>query len=135
MHDNTEKIATDGRAVRILLAEDDEAMRTMLAFMLTVEGFDVTPCFDGLELAERLSRDRGEVDLVISDIRMPGMTGLQLLEGLSSSQDSPPMILITAFGGEDTMAKAMRLGAAAVFSKPFDVTDLVEKAHEVMNRK
>jgi CheY-like chemotaxis protein len=118
---------------RILLAEDDEAMRSMLAFMLTAEGFEVTPCVDGLELADRIKEDGDEVDLVISDIRMPGMTGLELLEGLSVLDESPPMILITAFGGEDTLEKALHLGAAAVFSKPFDVEDLIEKAHEVMN--
>jgi two-component system response regulator (stage 0 sporulation protein F) len=127
-----------GEGARILLAEDDDYMRSMLALMLMEEGYEVTECRDGLELMERLHGDesssiRRSVDLVITDIRMPAVTGMEVLEGLSPSPASPPVILITAFGDEKTVEKALRLGAAAVLSKPFEMEELKSKVDDILD--
>ncbi len=114
------------RVPRILLAEDDAELRRVLSWSLRQDGFRVTEAEDGgqllAQLASALTLERGfSYDLIISDIRMPGVTGMEVLAGLKSFNDSPPVVLITAFGDEATHAEAERFGAAAVFDKPFDV--------------
>jgi CheY-like chemotaxis protein len=66
----------------------------------------------------------GSFDLVISDVRMPGSTGLQVLLQMAGAPRIPPFILITAFEGEELHAAAEDLGVLAVFDKPFDVDEL-----------
>jgi DNA-binding response OmpR family regulator len=125
-------------APHILLAEDDREMRALLAGALRRAGYGVTECGDGVELLELLGSfilpdlEHVAVDLVISDIRMPGLTGLEILEGLSRHGDFPPFILITAFGDVETHARAKYSGALAMFDKPFDVDDLVAKVRKVV---
>lgn len=122
----------------ILLAEDDKEMRALLAGALRRAGYKVTECGNGVELLEHLGSfilpdlEHEQVDLVISDIRMPGLTGLEILEGLSKRPDFPPFILITAFGDVETHAKAKYWGALAMFDKPFDVDDLVAKVRKAV---
>jgi CheY-like chemotaxis protein len=66
----------------------------------------------------------GKFDLVISDVRMPGSTGLQVFSQMAGAPRIPPFILITAFGGEELHTVASGLGVLAVIDKPFDVDDL-----------
>lgn len=122
---------------RILLAEDDTEMRRMLALQMRNAGFDVIECNDGQQLLERIwdfspSDSNDHFDLIVSDIRMPGFTGLEVLEGITDTQWFTPMILITAFGDKRTHAEARRLGATAVFDKPFNVSDLLAKIREIL---
>ena len=126
----------------ILLAEDDTEMRRLLAEAFREEGYGVRECTNGFKLLERLGNklvarevlhyDAEEFDLIISDIRMPGVTGLSVLEGIHMFEGFPPMILITAFGDEETHARAAELGATAVFDKPFEIEDLLAKVREVL---
>ena len=125
---------TEGQ--RVLLSEDDPEMRAILVLALRKEGYDVTPCPDGVALVDRLgavlaSEDR-EYQMIISDIRMPGLDALEVLEGLSGWHDVPPVILITAFGDEATRNRARRLGAAAVIDKPFEIDDFLAEVRELM---
>jgi len=121
----------------ILLAEDDLEMRKLLAWSLRDRGYQVTECEDGDCLLKRLglselARPPVTFDLIISDIRMPGVTGLQGLEGAKESLYLPPVILITAFGDELTHARAGKLGVAAIFDKPFEIDDLLEKVIQIL---
>jgi len=121
----------------ILLAEDDLEMRKMLAWSLRKEGFNVTECNDGNSLMKRIGflDTLGEAktfDLIISDIRMPGVTGMQVLERTKEYEDFPPIILITAFGDEVTHARAEKHGAAVVIDKPFDIDDLLATISQIM---
>ena len=123
----------------ILLAEDDREMRVLLAQALRTAGYEVVECPDGWNLLEHLgsfalsdSRIHEEADLVISDIRMPGVTGLEILEGLQQTDGFPPIILITAFGDEMTHIKAEKFGVAAMFDKPFEIDDLLVKAAQIV---
>ncbi|MEJ2658207.1 MAG: response regulator [Desulfobacterales bacterium] len=72
-----------------------------------------------------------EFDLIISDIRMPGVTGLQVLEAAKEFDDFPPMILITAFPDQQTLDLSTRLGAAAMLTKPFDMDDLLTTISQI----
>ena len=127
---------------RVLLAEDDDEMRALLAMALRKSGYEVVECSDGigmlLQLGAFLLPDEFEkepVDLIISDIRMPGVSGLEVLEGKPTNRDFPPMVLITAFGDAQTHALANKLGAAAIFDKPFDVDLLLHKVKSILSEQ
>lgn len=122
---------------RVLLAEDDDEMRKLIKHALQHQGYEVTECSNGYELFARLLEliKAGQCldhDLVISDIRMPGWTGLEVFEGVHEHEGCPPIILITAFGDKETHAKAQQLGVTAVFDKPFEIEDLLAKVHEIV---
>jgi DNA-binding NtrC family response regulator len=113
----------------ILLAEDDAAMRSLLSSQLRRDGYRVIPCEDGTELVHRIDVFRNHrvpvgVDLVISDVRMPMISGLELLELVNEATLGIPVILISAFGDVETRGLASMRSAAAFFSKPFDIDQL-----------
>ncbi len=123
---------------RVLIVEDDAEMRSMLAEALRAEGYLVDVFPDGIHLLNAYLCEAGEPsrlvkwDVIISDIRMPGLSGMTILGGLRmSGRRLPPTIAITAFGDEETHAEARRIGIAAVFDKPFDVDDLIDKVQEL----
>ena len=114
---------------RVLLAEDDDAMRTLVADALRSDGHDVVELADGgrllVDIAARLKAGgHGEaLDLIVSDIRMPVCSGLQILSALRDAHWRTPVILMTAFGDEATRRHAESL-SAVLFDKPFDLDDL-----------
>jgi DNA-binding response OmpR family regulator len=123
---------------RILLAEDDDEMRALLAWLLRRDHYDVIECVDGLDLASKLGtfmplRQPAGLDLVISDVCMPGVTALEILESMRGREDLPPVILVTAFGDAYSHSEAARLGAAALFDKPFEMRDLLAKVRELLD--
>lgn len=119
-----------GKPRQLLVAEDDEALRSLLAETLRKDGYQVIEAKHGIELLEVLEpvmfegAQTGKPDLIISDYHMPGCTGMSILAGLHSAGLDIPFIVITAFGDEATHTNARRLGAVAVFDKPFDLDDL-----------
>ena len=122
---------------RILLAEDDDEMRRLLAHALLAAGYDIIPCRDGMDLITHfdsfiIGKGTLDFDLIISDILMPGLTGLEIFEDLHECKGFPPTILITAFGDESTRRKAEQLGVAAMFDKPFEIDDLLSKVREIV---
>jgi two-component system response regulator (stage 0 sporulation protein F) len=122
----------EAKTPRILVAEDDDEMRALLGQALRSSGYEVAELSDGLHLVARLaSAEASEFDAIVSDIRMPGVSGLDVLEGLRKCKDAPPMILITAFGDRETHELARRLGATAMFDKPFDVEELLAELRRV----
>jgi DNA-binding response OmpR family regulator len=114
---------------RVLLAEDDEEMRVLLAVTLRRDGFEVLEARNGAELLKLIAREILEnrekpgIDLIVSDIRMPEVSGIGALASFRKDDWATPVLLITAFGDDEVRAEAKRLGAAAVFSKPFDMDD------------
>jgi DNA-binding response OmpR family regulator len=122
---------------RVLLAEDDEDMRELIAQIFRQRAYEVTECEDGPDLVFQLASDvlfggPATFDLVISDIRMPGSTALEILEAMRECEGVPPVILITAFPSADTHTDARRLGVAALFEKPFELERLLKKAEELL---
>lgn len=112
---------------RIVVADDDDAMRRMVADTLRVDGHDVVELADGGRLLVLIARCcRGEVsipDLIVSDVRMPVMTGLAMLKGLRDAHWKIPVILMTAFPDTDTLWRAKALDAK-VLAKPFTLEEL-----------
>jgi CheY-like chemotaxis protein len=118
------------RPLRVLLAEDDREMRRLLVVTLRKAGCEVTEAISGAQLWDAVSggdlrNDAGRaIDLILSDVRMPGKSGLEVLRALRRASNATPVVLITGFGDAETHAEAARLGALAVFNKPFDMADL-----------
>ncbi len=127
------------RQAQVLLAEDDAELRRFLCEVLRKRGYKVTEADSGDALLDRLwerARREGRFDLIISDVRMPGFTGLEVLDGLRDEYDpsigDTPLIFITAFGDAEVHSEAERLGAV-VFDKPFDVDELCDRAAAVLS--
>jgi CheY-like chemotaxis protein len=114
---------------RILLSEDDYDLRELLNFSLVRAGYRVTSCDNGLDLLEHLHRPE-DYDLIISDLRMPALTGLEVLEFLYDLPH-PPFVCMTAFGDLQTHEDAKRLGAAAIIDKPFDLDELIKLVQKI----
>lgn len=115
------------RKRRVLVAEDDSAIRRMMSTVLRADAFHVDEVTDGGALVERLAslllqsgRGRG-YDLLVVDIWMPRMDGLQVLAGLQRAGWYPPVVVVTADSA--VRERALGLGARAVFEKPFNVDD------------
>jgi CheY-like chemotaxis protein len=110
-----------------VVADDDPAIRRALAIALEADGHEVLEAEDGaalLDICGDQGPDASSVSLVITDVRMPGLTGLQALASLRGLTWRVPCIVVTAFATPEAEAQALRLGASAVFRKPFDVDDL-----------
>jgi CheY-like chemotaxis protein len=124
---------------KVLVAEDDEWMRRLIVEALQKDGYDVTEVSDGGQALERLAihpswtGDEEAIDLLVSDVRMPTCSGLQVLERLRGAQRWTPVVLITAFGDDATRTRARSLGAALI-DKPFPLVELRALAARLLRR-
>lgn len=118
------------RRPRLLLADDEVTLRESLAQVLREEGMDVTTVGDGRSAVSELERQ--EFDLLVSDIKMPGIDGLELLRRVHESSPNLGVILITAFGTVESAVEAMRLGAADYIVKPLLFDDLLVKVRRLL---
>jgi two-component system, NtrC family, response regulator len=116
-------------SIKVLLADDDAALRRVIQFKLKQKGYDVVDVSDGAEALNRLKESR--FDLLLTDMKMPGMTGLELLAESKSIQPDLEVILITAFADISQAVEAVKLGAQDYLTKPFEDDQLfisIEKA-------
>ena len=114
---------------RVLLAEDDASLRQLLASVMRADGYEVIEVADGVQLLDAVERtlakrDRPDGFLIVADIHMPGLTGLDVLAVLRCAYASTPVVLITAFPDQEARAEARDLGAVAMLAKPFSVDEL-----------
>ncbi len=105
---------------RILIVDDERSMVEFLEYMLDKEGYQVTGCLDPNQ-ALSLLRDEEGFDLVISDIKMPAMDGLELLKAARNRDPDTPFIFITAYASSETAIEALKLGAFDYITKPFEI--------------
>src|SRR5580765_6777168 len=120
--------ASRERTARILVADDERSMRELLAIVLKREGYEVIVAENGQAALDVLAK--GAVDLVISDIKMPDMSGVEVLRAAKAADASLLAIMMTAFASTETAVEAMRLGACDYLIKPFDVDELKLKVRE-----
>jgi CheY-like chemotaxis protein len=125
---------------RVLLVEDDREMRRLLTDVLQKHGYQIVEATSGAEAVELVLQPYGcggalelPFDLIITDVRMSGYSGLELLELLRTTTITTPAIVITAFGAAEVHASATQLGAVAVFDKPFDVDSLARTVRELID--
>jgi two-component system response regulator PilR (NtrC family) len=116
------------RSARILVVDDERSMRELMAIVLRREGYDVLLAENGRSAIDLLQRE--PVDLLISDIKMPDVSGVEVLRAAKAVDRDILGIMITAFASTETAVEAMRLGACDYLSKPFDVDLLKMKVRE-----
>src|SRR5216684_7394931 len=107
---------------KVLVVDDEANLRKVLATMLRRTGYDVTVAADGEQgLAEFL---KSGADIVVTDLVMPKMGGMELLRSVNSSNPDVPVIIITAHGTVDSAVEAIKLGAFDYITKPFDQAEI-----------
>jgi DNA-binding NtrC family response regulator len=117
----------------ILIVDDDSSVRRVMQMQLAEAGYEVLPATTGSE-AHRLLMER-RPKLVITDLRMPDLDGIELLRRIAESEIQTTVIMITAFGSIETAVQAMRLGAYDYITKPIDYEALMLAVHRAMERQ
>src|ERR1700758_1321866 len=117
---------------RILLAEDEEALRAFIARALAQDGHEVVATADGGEALDALTREQGKFDLLLTDIRMPVMDGIAL--ALAAARDYPDLTILLMTGYADQRERAHGLDALIhdVLPKPFSLATLRAAAEEAL---
>jgi two-component system response regulator AtoC len=124
---------SDERGTVVLVADDDPTIRGNLALLLRTEGYTVRTANDGLQAAEAL-RDR-EVALALLDLKMPGLTGMEVLRGHAERLEETPIVVVTAYGGSGPAIEAMRLGAYDYLTKPFDLDEVLFTVRRALTQR
>jgi two-component system response regulator AtoC len=107
----------------VLVVDDKEMMRDSVATTLQRAGFTVLTAPDGTQGLDIVAKKRP--DAVVTDMRMPGLSGMELLEKIREIDDELPIVLMTAFGTIETAVKAMKMGAFDYLTKPFEGDELI----------
>jgi CheY-like chemotaxis protein/anti-sigma regulatory factor (Ser/Thr protein kinase) len=116
---------------RILVADDDEMVRQVLERYLNSQGMEVQAACDGQEALSMFSSQH--FDLVISDLRMPGIDGLQLLHAIKGLNPRVPFIFISGYGDIPTVVEALKAGADNFLGKPVEMAELAKVVQQALN--
>jgi len=120
-------------SAKILVIDDEDSMCSFMEIMLSKEGYEVSSTTSG---SEGISRLRSEnYDLVIADLNMPEMTGIEVLKEVKSFKNEQEVIVMTAFASVDTAIEAMKQGAADYVTKPFKVDEVKLVIDKTINRR
>jgi len=117
-------------SISVLVVDDEEMMRHLLDKILSREGYHILTAADGVQALEMLEKE--EVDLIISDMKMPRMTGFELLKHVKQQHPNIGVIIMTAYGDTYTVKDALLLGADEYITKPFksyEISLVVERAY------
>jgi DNA-binding response OmpR family regulator len=123
----------EGGKAKILIADDQDALRALLSRQLSREGFEPIEAKDG-EKAIELYRFL-KPPVIVSDIMMPKMDGLTLLQEIKKIDPGAAVILMTGHGNEEILLKALQGGATRFFKKPFNVKELINEIHKIFRYK
>ncbi|MGM0577687.1 MAG: sigma-54-dependent transcriptional regulator [Myxococcota bacterium] len=118
---------------RVLIVEDEPNMRKILRGLLSREGYEVAEAADGREAMEALERSGGQQHVVVTDLRMPGVDGMELLQHVVERYPGRPVVIITAHGSVDTAVEAMKVGAFDFVTKPFEADQLRAVIRKAVN--
>ncbi|HVU01124.1 MAG TPA: response regulator [Polyangiaceae bacterium] len=116
----------------IAVADDDDAMRTLLVASIASLGVEVRGVKDGSELVEVVCRSDATPSLVVTDLQMPNLSGMSAIRRIRKAGVEVPIVLVTAFGSDSLHADARRVGATAVLDKPFPVATLQGLVRELL---
>jgi len=118
---------------RVLLIDDEPSVRDVLARMLVHAGFDVIQAADGRE--GLVAFERFDIDVVVTDVNMPGVDGIEVISALRRLRNEVPIVAISGgglFKKEMLLASARAIGADEVVSKPFDLQEIVAVLRRVL---
>ncbi|NOX20242.1 MAG: sigma-54-dependent Fis family transcriptional regulator [Nitrospirae bacterium] len=118
---------------RILVAEDEQITLKHLLYALEKEGYTAVGALDGVEAFEKIKKEH--FDVVVTDIKMPGLDGISLLERIKLQWPETEVIIITGFGSIDSAVEAMKRGAYDYITKPFNLDELILKIKKILEKK
>ena len=119
--------------MRIMLVDDEEGFLSTTRNVLERKGINVTTATSGSEALEKLVG--GNIDVVILDVKMPGMDGVSALKAIKSRYPSVEVIMLTGHGTVESALDGLRSGASDYLTKPIDIDELVAKAEEAFARR
>jgi len=121
---------------RILIAEDERHIRLALSLLLRQEGYEVEVAADGAEAYHKIAGQRRDLpfQLLITDLRMPELDGIDLIDRLARQRIPIPVIVITGYGNREVAGKVRRRNCAAYLDKPFQPDDILRRIAEVLRR-
>jgi DNA-binding NtrC family response regulator len=123
-----------GRGFRVLVVDDAEGIRTYLANLLELSGYDVDSAEDGTR-ALALLDGGADPDVIILDVMMPGIDGIETLRRIRARHSGAPVIMLSVVGRASTIVEAMQLGAADYINKPFEEEELQLRLDKVLEKK
>ncbi len=123
----------DGRL--IVIVEDEDSARLGMERALKKKGYSVLSFAESPRALEYIKTNSAEIDLVITDLRMPEMDGIQLIQEIMKLADDISIILVTAFGSIESAVEAMKLGAEDYLSKPLDMFELRKRVEKIVGNK
>lgn len=117
--------------MKILLVDDDLQSLNSTRKILEMSNYSVVTAMNGREALDQLNSDSSSIDCIVTDVRMPEMTGIELLQALQVRQIKIPILLMTAFGTVEDAVEAMKRGAVDFLLKPFRKSDLLSRVQEM----
>lgn len=121
-------------SARLLIAEDDADLRDLLQDDLEDAGYETLVAIDGRSALAHIEREREPIDLLITDVKMPGLTGDQLLAQMRENRPEAPVIVVTAFGSVEQAVEMVKAGAFQYLTKPFDTEDLLQAVQNALSQ-
>ena len=120
---------------RILLVEDDKSIRLTVSETLISEGFKVSSFKDGLSALDFINNDiKKDVDLIILDLMLPGLNGLELCRKIRNDEDYTPILILSAKDNESDRVLGLEVGADDYLTKPFSLNELIARARALIRR-
>ena len=118
---------------KLMIVDDEETLTYSLyqSFILARQDYEIVTAASGEEASEKLKRMH--FDLVITDISMPGMSGLELLARIKKEYPRTSVVVMTAYGSDDKREEAMNLGAANYIEKPFEIKEIKKLVMDILN--
>jgi len=124
---------TQTRVARVLVVDDEALIRWSLGEQLAKAGYEVTEAADGAAALDVLRR-HPPIDLVVLDLKLPDIDGLELLKRIREIAPDAPVIMMSAFATPQDVSDARQYGVAEIIAKPFDVQYLLATVHQALNR-
>lgn len=118
---------------KLLVVDDQMGVRRLLYEAFSVEGYEVEMAANGHEALEKVKL--AMPDLILMDMKMPGMNGLQTLQEIKKINDAVVVIMMTAYGELEIVAEAVKLGIKEYVTKPFDINELRETVKKLVMKK
>ena len=119
--------------MKILIAEDDSLILKTMELCLKRDGYEIICCADGLDAMEKIQRTNP--DLIIVDIMLPYVSGLEIVGKVKQNKNAVPVIVISAMGQQSVVEEAMKLGADEYISKPFNINALTAHISRLTTEK
>jgi two-component system cell cycle sensor histidine kinase/response regulator CckA len=125
-------VAASGGSETILLVEDDDRVRALVSNMLRKHGFTLLLASAGDQALEIAARHRGPIDLLLTDVLMPGLNGRMLSERLTASRPETRVLFMSGYSDDEILRLGVRKAAAHFIQKPFSVDALLHKIREML---